>query len=102
MKARILLALLALVPAVGYSGKGTAQTQEYGAEVCVNKSLAVEAKRLFPNANLHVLLDFTIRRMNGWRIVSGPVRPDGRIHTDEEEIQLRRRELLYGNRWIGD
>jgi len=35
--------------------------------------------------------------MNGWRIVSGNVRADGRIHTDEEEIQMRRRELLHGS-----
>jgi hypothetical protein len=56
--------------------------------------LVDEAKRLFPNARLHVLPDSPRRGMNGWRIVSGIARPDGRIHADEEEIPIRRRELL--------
>lgn len=93
---------VALVSSLSSTGKATAQEARYGSEVCVNASLADEAKRLFPNATLHVLPDFAIRRMNGWRIVSGIVRADGRIHTDEEEIQMRRRELLHGNRWTGD
>ena len=102
MKKALIVAALALVPAIVWNGKATAQEARYGTEVCVNASLADEAKRLFPNATLHVLPDFSIRRMNDWRIVSGPVRPDGRIHTDAEEIQMRRRELLHGNRWVGE
>jgi hypothetical protein len=98
MKKVLLVAALALVPAFSLAGKATAQEARYGTEVCVNASLVDEAKRLFPNATLHVLPDFAIRRMNGWRIVSGNVRADGRIHTDAEEVQLRRRELLHGNR----
>jgi len=98
---KVLLATAAaLVLTLSSTEKATAQEARYGTEVCVNASLAEEAKRLFPNATLHVLPDFTIRRMNGWRIVSGIVRADGRIHTDEEEIQLRRQELR--SRWIGD
>jgi hypothetical protein len=93
---------LALVPALSLTGKATAQEARYGTEVCVNASLVDEAKRLFPNVTLHVLPDFAIRRMNAWRIVSRNVRADGRIHTDEEEIQLRRRELRHGNRWTGE
>ena len=93
MKKVLLVAALVLVPAFSLTGKVTAQEARYGTEVCVNASLADEAKRLFPNATLHVLPDFTRRGMNGWRIVSGVVRPDVRIHTDAEEIQMRRLEL---------
>lgn len=96
MKTVLLAAALAFVPAFSLAGKATAQEARYGTEVCVNASLADEAKRRFPNATLHVLPDFGDRRMNGWSIVSGNVRGDGRIHTDEEEIQMRRRELRYG------
>lgn len=102
MNKAVLVAALAILTGFSVTGKATAQEAQYGTEVCVNASLADEAKRLFPNATLHVLPDFSIRRMNGWRIVSGVVRPDGRIHTDEEEIQTRRRELLHGNRWVGE
>lgn len=103
MKKVMLVAALAILVGFSVTGKATAQEARYGTEVCVNASLADEAKRLFPNATLHVLPDFAIRRMNGWRIVSGMVRADGRIHTDEEEIQMRRRELLHGSgRWIGE
>ena len=97
MKKVLLVAALALVSAFSLTGNATAQEGRYGTEVCVNASLVDEAKRLFPNATLHVLPDFTRRGMNGWRIVSGNVRADGRIHTDEEEIQIRRREL-WSNR----
>ena len=97
MKKVLLAAAFILVPVLSFTGKATAQEARYGTEVCVNASLADEAKRLFPNATLHVLPDFALRRMNGWRIVSGNVRADGRIHTDEEEIQMRRRELLHGS-----
>ena len=100
MKKVLLVAALAVLTGFSVTGKATAQETQSGAEVCVNRSLVDEAKRLFPNATLHVLPDFTIRRMNGWRIVSGNVRADGRIHTDEEEIQLRRQELR--GRWIGE
>jgi hypothetical protein len=91
----LLAAAVALAPALLFTGKAMAQTQQFGTEICVNASQAEEAKRRFPNARIHVLPDFAILRMNGWRIVSGNVRADGRIHTDEEEIQLRRRELIH-------
>lgn len=87
---KVLVAALVLVPAFSMAGKATAQETRYGTEVCVNASFVDEAKRQFPNATLHVLPDFGDRRMNGWRIVSGNVRADGRIHTDAEEIQIRR------------
>ena len=103
MKKGLFVAALFLVPAFSLAGKATAQEVRYGTEVCVNASLADEAKRLFPNAALHVLPDFGDRRMNGWRIVSGNVRSDGRIHTDADEIQARQRDLIHSvNRWIGD
>ena len=95
MKKAMLVAALAILVGFTVTGKATAQEVRYGTEVCVNASLADEAKRLFPNATLHVLPDFADSRMNGWRIVSGNVRADGRIHADEEEIQLRRRELFH-------
>jgi hypothetical protein len=94
MKKVLLAAALALVPALFFTGKAMAQTKQYGTEVCVNASLADEAKRQFPNATLHVLPDFADSDMNGWRIVSGPVGPGGRIHTDAEEIQRRRYERI--------
>jgi len=103
MKKVLLVAALVLVPAFSLAGKATAQETRSGTEVCVNASLVGEAKRLFPNASIHVLPDFEIRRMNGWRIVSGNVRADGRIHTDSEETQMRRVELSHGgNRWTGE
>lgn len=92
MKKVLLAAALALVPALFFTGKAMAQTKQYGTEVCVNASLADEAKRRFPNATFHVLPDFADSHMNGWRIVSGPVDPKGRIHTDADEIGLRQRE----------
>ena len=96
MKKVLLAAAFILVPVLSsFMGKAISQEVKYGTEVCVNASLADEAKRLFPNATLHVLPDFAFRRMNGWRIVSGNVRADGRIHTDEEEIQKRQRELSH-------
>ena len=95
MKKVLLAAALTLVPGLSLTGKAMAQEVKYGTEVCVNASLADEAKRLFPNATLHVVPDFASRGMNGWRIVSGNVRADGRIHTDEEEIQIRQRELIH-------
>ena len=94
MKKFVLAAALALLLTVPLSGKAAAQQAQYGTEVCVNASLVDEAKRLFPNARLHVIPDSPRRGMNGWRIVSGNVRPDGRIHTDEEELEIRHRELL--------
>ena len=90
---------LALVAAGSVTAKAVAQEERYGTEVCVNVSDVAEAKRAFPNATLHVLPDFPDRRMNGWRIVSGPVGPDGRIHTDADEIQKRRHEVNRGGRW---
>jgi hypothetical protein len=98
MKKAMLVAALAILVGFSVTGKATAQEARYGTEVCVNASLADEAKRRFPNATLHVLPDFANRRMNGWKIVSGNVRADGKIHTDEEEIQMRWREVVHG-RW---
>jgi len=88
---RLILAValaLFLVPAL--TGTAVAQTQQYGTEVCVNASNADQAKRLFPNATLHVLPDSINPLMNGWRVVSGRAKP----MTDAEEIQLRRYELI--------
>ena len=91
MKKILLVAALAVVPAVLSAEKAAAQ-QGYATEVCVNASLADEAKRLFPDAILHVLPDSSDPAMNGWRIVSGNVRSDGRIMTDAEERKMRVRE----------
>jgi hypothetical protein len=91
MKKIILAAALAVVPALFSAEKAAAQ-QGYATEVCVNASLANEAKQLFPNASLHVLPDFPDPEMNGWTIVSGNVRSDGGIMTDAEEIKIRLRD----------
>jgi hypothetical protein len=91
MKKIVLAAALIAVPAA-YSGANAAQELGYGSEVCVNASLADEARRLFPKASLHILPDFPDASMNGWRIVSGNVRPDGKIMTDAEERKVRVRE----------
>ena len=99
MKKVLLVAALAFVPVFSLAGKATAQEARYGTEVCVNASLADEAKRLFPNANLHVVPDSTNPAMNGWRIVSGYAGADGRIHTDAQEIQKRRHERLHNRAW---
>ena len=93
MKKAVIVAALVLVAGFAANSKATAQELRYGREVCVNESLKDEAVRLFPDATLHVIPDQFPRGMNGWRIVSGNVRPDGRIHTDEEEIYQRRLEL---------
>ena len=92
MKKVLLVAALTLVPAFSLAGKATAQETRSGTEVCVNRSLVDEAKRLFPNASIHVLPDFADPDMNGWRIVSGAVGPNGRIHSDTDEVQIRQRE----------
>jgi len=75
--------------------KGDGSDQQYGTEICVNASQAEEAKRRFPNARIHVLPDFPNRDMNGWTIVGGAVRPDGKIHTDAEAIKHRERLRYY-------
>jgi len=96
MKKILLAAALTLAPTLFSTGNAVAQTKaEYGTEVCVNASNAEEAKRLFPNAVLHVLADFPDREMNGWRIVSGNVRTSSRIMTDAEEITLRQLERSH-------
>jgi len=92
MKKVLLAAAVALAPLLSFTGKAMAQTQQFGTEICVNASLAEEAKRRFPNARIHVLPDFSDPDMNGWAIVSGPVGPDGRIHTDAEEVGIREHE----------
>ena len=92
MRKVLLAAALTLALAVSLTGTATAQTQQYGTEVCVNASNAEQAKRLFPNATLHVIPDFVDPLMNGWRHVSGQVGAGGKIMTDAQEIQLRQRE----------
>ena len=93
---KAVLAVLALGLVLPWARTVAAQTQpqQYGTEVCVNASDAQEAKRLFPNAVLHVIPDFTASSMNGWRITAGQVRAHGKIMTDAEEIALRGRESL--------
>lgn len=93
MKKAVLVAALAVLAGFSVGGKVLAQETRYRTEVCVNESLVDEAKRLFPNAILHVIPDQFPRGMNGWRIVAGEVGPNGRIHTDEQEIWLRRLDL---------
>lgn len=88
----LLAAALTLALAVSLAGTATAQTQQYGTEVCVNASNADQAKQLFPNATLHVIADFVDPLMNGWRHVSGPVGAGGKIMTDAQEIERRQRE----------
>jgi hypothetical protein len=90
MKKVLLAAAVALAPALYFTGTAMAQTVQYGTEICVNASQAAEAKRLFPNARIHVVPDFPDPEMNGWTIVSGRLRPDGSIHTDAEVIAHRR------------
>ena len=90
MKKVLLAAAVALAPAFSFTGTAMAQTQQYGTEICVNASLAEEAKRRFPNARIHVVPNFPDPDMNGWTILSGALRPDGTIHTDAEVIQHRR------------
>lgn len=103
MKKILIAAALTLVPAVFSTGKAVAQTKvEYGTEVCVNASNAEEAKRLFPNARLHVVPDSSNTAMNGWRIVSGAVDANGRIHTDAQEINLRQRDREFSDRFFHD
>jgi len=97
MKKVLLAAAVALAPALYFTGTAMAQTLQFGTEVCVNASQAEEAKRTFPNARIHVLPDFPDPDMNGWRIVSGQVGPNGRIHTDAEEVRIRQREHFHDN-----
>lgn len=93
MKRILLVAALTLIPAVLSTGKAVAQTKaEYGTEVCINASGAEQAKRLFPNARIHVVPDSPDPRMNGWRIVSGQFDANGKIHTDARELELRQRD----------
>lgn len=97
MKKVLLAAIPALLLVPALTGTAVAQTQQqqYGTEVCVNASLADEAKRLFPKASLHVIPDSVDPKMNGFRIVNGHVGADGRIMTDAEEIQRRQRERYF-------
>ena len=96
MKRILLAAALTLLPALFPIGKAAAQTTgEYGTEVCVNASNVEDAKRLFPNTSLHVVPDSPNDEANGWRIVSGYRRSDGRIMTDAEEVHHRLRELNF-------
>ena len=97
MKKVLLATAVALAPSLFFTGKAMAQTQQYGTEVCINASGVAEAKRLFPNAKLHVLPDSVDPKMNGWTIVAGQVGPDGRIHTDAQEIEFRQRVRISGD-----
>ena len=97
MKKILLAAALTLAPALSLTGQAAAQEVKFGTEVCVNASNAAEAKRLFPNAKLHVLPDSVDPKMNGWTIVAGQVGPDGRIHTDAQEIGFRQRVRISGD-----
>ena len=92
MKKVLLVAALAVLTGFSVTGKATAQEARSGAEVCVNRSLVDEAKRLFPNAKVHVLPDSIDPSMNGWRLVYGT------SHTDAEELRLRLREKNQGAR----
>ncbi len=92
MKKVLMVAAITLVLGISLTGKVLAQQVKYGTEVCVNASNVEEAKRLFPGATIHVIPDSNDPNMNGWRIVSGAVGPDGKIMTDAEEIKLRRHE----------
>lgn len=100
MKKVLLVAALAILTGFSVTGKATAQEARYGTDVCVNRSLADEAKRLFPNASIHVLPDFADPDMNGWRIVSGTVGPNGRVHSEAEEIQIRRYERTHDKGYL--
>jgi hypothetical protein len=101
MKRAILAAALSVTPALLSTGNAAAQAKaEYGTEVCVNASGAEDAKRLFPNARIHVVPDSPDRDKNGWRIVVGTVDANGGIHTDAEELKQRTRERGY--RWTGE
>jgi hypothetical protein len=96
MKKIFLATALTFVAALFSPGQATAQTKvEYGTEVCVNASGAEQARRLFPNARIHVVPDSTDQDMNGWRIVTGPVDANGRIHTDAQELKLRQHERNF-------
>lgn len=101
MKKILLAAALILVPAVFSTGKAQAQTTaaQYGTEVCVNQSLAAEAKQRFPNARIHVVPDSNNPSMNGWRIVSGALDANGSIHSDAQELQLRQRDREFNQRF---
>ncbi len=96
MKKLLLVAAIALGLAISLAGTAAAQAVQYGTEVCVNASEEATARRLFPNARLHVIPDFVDSEMNGWRFVSGPVGAGGKIMTDAEEIRLRQRERNTG------
>ena len=104
MKKILLVAALTLVPAVFSTGKAVAQTAatQYGTEVCVNQSLAAEAKQRFPNARIHVVPDSIDPSMNGWRIVSGAFDANGRIHSDADELKLRQRDREFSDRFYHD
>ena len=94
MKKLIIAVALTAVPALFSTGQATAQTKaEYGTEVCVNASNVEDAKRLFPNARLHVVPD--VPGANGYRIVNGNIGRDGKIHTDAEELKLRIRDRNF-------
>jgi hypothetical protein len=81
MKKAIPVAAFVLVTAVGFAGKATAQVPQYRTEVCVNESLVDDAKRLFPNASVHVLPDSSLGRPAGGLSLGISARMEGFIAT---------------------
>ena len=55
MKKLLLVAAIALGLAISLAGTAAAQAVQYGTEVCVNASSEATARKLFPNARLHVI-----------------------------------------------
>ena len=93
MKKALLVMALAVLAGSTVTTKATAAqgpTKSASMEVCVNASLADQAKQRFPGATLHVRPDSTDPNMNGWRLLYGM------SHTDEEELRQRLRENRGG------
>lgn len=86
---KVLLAALALGFSLPFVGAASAQQVTHKTEVCVNASQEAEAKRLFPNAALHVIPDDPNPGLNGWRIV---VRGGDKNMSNAEEIRLRQQQ----------
>jgi hypothetical protein len=95
MKKVLLAVALTLAFALFLTGTVAAQAVQYGTEVCVNASDEATARRLFPKASFHVIPDSPDPAMNGWRLVYGAPRSGGKIMTDAEEIEARRRESMH-------
>jgi hypothetical protein len=85
---KVLLAIFVLMFVLP-SARALAQVVTYRTEVCVNASNEAAAKRLFPNADFHIIPDFVDSAMNGWR-VTATARANNM--SDVEEISLRLRQ----------